>query len=89
MQISFNAIQGPLTAIVPDRYPRIKRGIASAMFGLGTTLGLALGVIVAGQLASNLGLAYSVFGGAILIAVLLFVADQPRLPEQGRRAGRS
>ena len=73
MQISFNAIQGPMTAIVPDRFPRSKRGIASAAFGLGTTLGLTLGVIVSGQLAGNLGVAYPVFGAAILIVVLLFV----------------
>jgi MFS family permease len=73
MQVSFNSVQGPMTAIVPDRFPRAKRGVASAAFGLGTTLGLTLGVILSGQLANNLGIAYSVFGGAILIVVLLFV----------------
>ena len=73
MQVSFNAIQGPMTAIVPDRFPRSKRGAASAAFGLGTTLGLTLGVIISGQLAANLGVAYTVFGAAILIVVLAFV----------------
>ena len=72
VQVSLNSVQGPMTALIPDRYPRSKRGVASAMFGLGTTLGLALGVVVAGQLAFNLGIAYTAFGGAILIAVLLF-----------------
>ena len=73
LQVALNSVQGPMTALIPDRYPRSKRGLASAMFGLGTTLGLALGVVVAGQLANNLGVAYTVFGAAILIAVLLFV----------------
>ena len=73
LQVSLNSVQGPMTALIPDRFPRSKRGVASAMFGLGTTLGLTLGVIVSGQLANNLGIGYTVFGAAILIAVLLFV----------------
>jgi MFS family permease len=73
LQVSLNAVQGPFTAIIPDRYPRSRRGIASAMFGIGTALGLTLGVVGAGQLASRLGLAYSIFGGLILVATLLFV----------------
>jgi MFS family permease len=97
MQVSFNAVQGPMTALVPDRFPRSKRGVASAMFGLGTTLGLTLGVVISGLLAGNLGIAYSVFGGAILIVVLLFVllnrdypsrnADRERLTVKAFFAG--
>jgi len=73
LQVSLNSVQGPFTAIIPDRYPRSRRGMASAMFGVGTSIGLTVGVIVAGQLASKLGLAYSIFGGLILVATLLFV----------------
>jgi MFS family permease len=73
LQVSLNAVQGPFTAILPDRYPRNRRGIASAMFGIGTALGLTFGVVVAGQLAAKLGIAYAVFGGLILVATLLFV----------------
>jgi MFS family permease len=73
LQVSLNAVQGPFTAIVPDRFPRKRRGIASAMFGIGTALGLTLGVVAAGQLAANLGIAYAVFGGLILVTTLLFV----------------
>lgn len=72
-QICLNAVQGPFTAIVPDRYPREKRGMASAMYGLGTSAGLTIGVIVAAQLAERLGVAYAVFGGAILVLALAFV----------------
>jgi MFS family permease len=73
LQVSLNAVQGPFTAIIPDRYPRNRRGVASAMFGIGTAIGLTLGVVVAGQLAAKLGIAYAVFGGLILVATLLFV----------------
>ncbi|MDQ1550766.1 MAG: hypothetical protein QOD50_188 [Actinomycetota bacterium] len=73
LQVSPNAVQGPFTAIIPDRYPRNRRGVASAMFGIGTAIGLTLGVVVAGQLAAKLGIAYAVFGGLILVATLLFV----------------
>ncbi|MCU1411130.1 MAG: hypothetical protein JWR04_1837 [Rhodoglobus sp.] len=73
VQVALNGLHGPFTAIVPDRYPRNRRGIASAMFGIGTTLGITIGVIVAGQLAATIGLAYAVFGGAVIIAALLFV----------------
>ena len=73
LPVSLNAVQGPFTAIIPDRYPRNRRGAASAMFGIGTSIGLTLGVVAAGQLANRLGLAYSIFGGLILVATLLFV----------------
>jgi MFS family permease len=73
LQVSLNAVQGPFTAIIPDRYPRNRRGIASAMFGIGTSIGLTVGVVAAGQLASHVGLAYSIFGGLILVATLAFV----------------
>lgn len=73
LQVCLNAVQGPFTAIVPDRFPREKRGVASAMFGIGTSAGLTIGVVVAGQLAASLGVAYAVFGGAILLGTLAFV----------------
>jgi MFS family permease len=73
LQVSLNAVQGPFTAIIPDRYPRRRRGVASAMFGIGTSLGLTIGVVAAGQLAAKLGVAYAAFGGLILIVALLFV----------------
>jgi MFS family permease len=76
IQVALNALQGPLSAIVPDRFPRERRGIASAMIGLGTMLGSTAGVIVAGNLAGNVGAGYTVFGVAVLIAALLFVLFQ-------------
>lgn len=73
IQVSLNAIQGPLSAITPDRFPRDKRGAASAMFGIGTQLGGTLGVMIAGQFAENLGIGYSIFGVAIIVFTVGFV----------------
>jgi MFS family permease len=73
VQLSFNALQGPFTAIVPDRFPTARRGIASAMFGIGITAGITIGVLVAGQLASHLGIAYAAIGIAVIVVALLFV----------------
>lgn len=73
IQVSLNALQGPMTAIVPDRFPRERRGVASAMVGIGTMVGGTAGVIVAANLASNVGLGYTVFGIAILVVTLAYV----------------
>ncbi|MGF3057151.1 MFS transporter [Microbacterium sp. YY-01] len=73
IQVSLNFMQAPLTTITADRFPRSRRGGASAMIGLGTQLGMTLGVMLAGALAARLGVAYSVFGIAVLVATVLFV----------------
>lgn len=73
IQVALNAMQGPLSAITPDRFPRSRRGVASAMVGIGTMAGSTIGVIVAGILAANVGLAYSAFGIVVLLVTLGFV----------------
>ncbi|KHK95661.1 hypothetical protein LK09_18475 [Microbacterium mangrovi] len=73
IQVSFNAVQGPLSAITPDRFPRDKRGAASAMFGIGTQIGMTLGVMLAGALGAHIGIGYTTFGVIIVVATLLFV----------------
>jgi MFS family permease len=88
LQVSLNAVQGPFTAIIPDRYPRSRRGLASAMFGIGTSIGLTVGVVAAGQLAAHLGVAYAVFGGLILVATLLFVLLNRDFSSKGGSAER-
>ena len=73
IQVALNALQGPLSAIVPDRFPRSKRGAASAMVGMGMMIGAAVGVVSAGQFASNIGIGYTVFGVGVLLVSILFV----------------
>ncbi|UOQ90768.1 MFS transporter [Agromyces endophyticus] len=75
IQVALNAVQGPLSAITPDRFARDKRGGASAMFGIGTQVGMTLGIMAAGVFAEtmNLGLGYASFGIAIIVVTLVFV----------------
>src|SRR5262245_45856809 len=73
VQISFNAILAPASAVMPDRIPVRHRGAASAAVGFGFMAGAAIAVAVAGRLASNLPLAYVTFGLAVLVGVVLFV----------------
>ncbi|MGH3703461.1 MAG: MFS transporter [Agromyces sp.] len=73
IQVSLNALQGPMSAITPDRFPRDKRGIASAMVGLGMQIGGTLGVIIAGQFATNFGIGYSVFGVIVIVVTIAYV----------------
>jgi MFS family permease len=72
-QIGINALMAPLTAIIPDRYPRAKRGIPSSMLGFGTLIGAGIGAVVAGQFVTNIALGYTVFGVAIFVTTVLFV----------------
>lgn len=73
IQVALNAVQGPYSAIIPDRFQRSKRGGASAMVGIGTQIGGTLGVMVAGLFAENLGLGYGVFGVAVIVVTVVFV----------------
>lgn len=73
IQVALNFIQAPLTTITADRFPRSKRGGASAMIGLGTQLGMTVGVLAAAALGAQIGIAYSVFGVAIIVITVLFV----------------
>ncbi len=73
IQVALNAVISPLSAIIPDRFPRERRGVASAMFGVGTTLGLTAGVLVSAAFARSLGVGYSIFGAAVIIVTVLFV----------------
>ena len=59
--------------ITADRFPRARRGGASAMMGLGMQLGGLIGVMVATTLAAQIGIGYSVFGVAVILQVGLVV----------------
>ncbi|MGB4137639.1 MAG: MFS transporter [Microbacterium sp.] len=73
VQVALNFLQAPLTTITADRFPRSKRGGASAMIGLGTQLGMTVGVMLAAQVGTRVGIGYSAFGGVVLVVTVLFV----------------
>lgn len=73
IQVALNFLQAPLTTITADRFPRSKRGRASAMMGLGMQLGMTIGVMVAAALGTQIGIGYATFGIAVFVVTLLFV----------------
>ncbi|MFJ4046252.1 MFS transporter [Microbacterium sp. NPDC089987] len=73
IQVALNFLQAPLTTITADRFTRSQRGGASAMIGLGTQLGMTVGVMLAAALGTQLGIGYSTFGIAVIVITVLFV----------------
>lgn len=73
MLVSLNAMQGPLSAITPDRFPRSRRGVASTAVGIGTLAGATLGVVLAGRIAADVGIGYAVFGGTVFVVTVAFI----------------
>ena len=75
---TLNFFQGAYTAILPDRIPESARGAASAVIGLGTPVGILIGVNYAArmpQFAAYVGLA--VFLLLTTLALVIFAREQP------------
>ncbi|UAJ79325.1 MFS transporter [Leifsonia sp. ZF2019] len=77
VQISFNVMLAPSSALMPDRLPVERRGGASALAGLGFMVGAALATVAGGALASRLPLGYALFGLVVVIGIVLFVVFNP------------
>ncbi|SOE07532.1 MFS transporter [Streptomyces sp. Ag109_G2-15] len=81
VQATMNVYQAAVTAVVPDRIPPARRGLASALVGLGLPIGGTVGVLIASQTAGQLQLGYLVFGAVVAGAALLLTGvcrDVPR-----------
>jgi MFS family permease len=69
--LTANMHQGALAAILPDRVPEARRGVASAVMGLGTPIGVLIGVNLASHIALRWGYAmlalFLIVGSAALV----------------------
>lgn len=72
-QISLNALQGPMSTVVADRFAVDQRATASAFLGVGTAVGATLGIVLAGNLVTRIGVGYTIFGITILVVAVAFV----------------
>jgi MFS family permease len=72
-QVLLNAFQGPLSAVIADRVSRDGRATASAFAGAGTSVGATIGIVLAGQLLSQIGVAYGLFGLGMIVVSVAFV----------------
>jgi MFS family permease len=63
-----NFYQGAISAILPDRVPVERRGVASAVIGLGTPLGILYAVNLVARVSQFWG--YAIVGGIFVLASL-------------------
>ncbi|MDJ0105001.1 MFS transporter [Rhodococcus erythropolis] len=67
-----NFYQGAIAAILPDRVPVARRGLASSVIGLGTPVGILVGVNLVSRVSALLGyalLALALVGFTVLLVV--------------------
>ncbi len=80
VQIAYNFVLGPLSAILPDRIPRSMRGTFSAMAGLGVMIGAFAGQVLGASFAGALGTGYVILAGVAIVTLTLFVVLNPDAP---------
>jgi MFS family permease len=73
-----NFYQGAWAAILPDRVPVNRRGIASSVIGIGTPLGILLGVNYVARVPQDVG--YLSIGIFLVASTLLLVLGAPEGP---------
>ncbi len=93
-QIATNVYQANLTAVMPDRIPTERRGVASAVIGVGLPLGGAVGSIIASHHTDQIATGYALVGSIMLAMTLLFIfvdreppAAKPVLPPSASTSG--
>ncbi|MBC9711009.1 MFS transporter [Streptomyces sp. TRM66268-LWL] len=75
VQATMNVYQAAITAVVPDRVPMERRGLASAMVGIGTPIGTIIGVTVASAFVpDDVRTGYLVLGAVIAAVAVLFTS---------------
>ncbi|WP_227589886.1 MFS transporter [Demequina pelophila] len=77
VQIAYNFVLAPLSAILPDRIPRSLRGTFSAMAGLGVMVGAFAGQVLGATFAGAIGTGYMILAGTALVTLTLFVVMNP------------
>ncbi len=82
MTLFFSMILAPISAIVPDRTPVEKRGLFSALQGLGVFVGGILGTLVAAQFVSSLDLAFLILAVLALTALAFTFPLREKVPRE-------
>lgn len=79
VMITMSAFQAVITAVMPDRVPEHRRGLASSIASIALTLGVIYGLNVAPAFVAQPVLAYLLIGALLLVGtlVLVFVTHDP------------
>jgi MFS family permease len=90
VQAVMNCFHAAIAAILPDRVPARRRGVASAVIGLGLPLGIAFGTAIAAWRMDDLRIGYGLIGVIFTFAAVAFVFANPdRAMAQAARPLRS
>jgi len=83
VQIAFNFAQGPVAAILPDRVPLRRRGLFSALSGIGLMVGALGGQILAASFLGSVTAGYLTFATIAIVFLVLFVVFNPDHSSKG------
>lgn len=83
VQLSFNIVQGPFSAILPDRVPVSVRGTFAAVLGAMTMVGGIGGAVLGSVLAADVPSGYLVLAGIAVVLLTLFVVMNPDRDNRG------
>lgn len=82
-QLGLNALLAPLAAVLPDRVPPARRGLASALIGFGILLAQSLGSVVGAAFLGDLRTGLRYVPWIIALTALLFVLFAPDRDNRG------
>lgn len=83
VQLAFNVVQGPFSAILPDRVPVTVRGTFAAVLGAMTMVGGIGGAVLGSVLAADVPSGYLVLAGIAVVLLTLFVVMNPDADNRG------
>jgi MFS family permease len=91
VMLAMGSFQAVLTAIVPDRVPATRRGMASSIVGLATPIGILYGVHMVSKVFTEPLAGYGLLGGTLVVFTALFVfltRDAPAVDAPAPRSKR-
>jgi len=86
--LAYTMANGPLTAVLPDRVPRLARGTFAAFTGLGAILAGIGGAFIGSSFSDAIPLGYTVIGAGIFVVLTMFCLANPDRPSLDLRVER-
>lgn len=76
VQCASGAFQAVMTAVMPERVPVHRRGLASSVIGIGLPLGAVAGSALAARFVADLPMGYLMLAACLLLSAVIFVAAE-------------
>lgn len=79
-QVTLNMLLAPATAVLADRVPQHARGLVSACYGTGLTVGTQVGILTGAAFIQNLTVGFILGGTIVAISGILALIIWPKEP---------